>query len=96
MNVARGQLVEEDALLAALEDGRLAGKALDVFDTEPLPQDHPFWAHPRVIVSPHMSGDAKGWQDAVVGQFVRSLQRFLSGEPLENVVDKSRGYVARP
>jgi phosphoglycerate dehydrogenase-like enzyme len=78
---------------AALRGGQLAGAALDVFETEPLPVGSPLWALPGVIVSPHMSGDVVGWRDALVELFTDNLDRFRTGRPLRNVVDKTQGYV---
>ncbi len=93
INVGRGELVDEDALVTALRSSEIAGAALDVFRTEPLPPGHPLWGMPNVIVSPHMSADFHGWLEALSGQFVDNLERWLTGEPLLNVVDKTRGYV---
>jgi phosphoglycerate dehydrogenase-like enzyme len=93
INVGRGSTVDEDALVEAVRDGRLAGAALDVFEDEPLPSGHPLWDLPNVVVSPHMSGDFAGWRETVVELFVDNLRRYLTGEPLRNVVDKTRGYV---
>ena len=93
VNVGRGSTVDEDALIVALRSGEIAGAALDVFEGEPLPADSPLWAMPNVIVSPHMAGDAAGWREGAVELFVRNLERYLTGRPLLNVVDKTRGYV---
>ena len=93
INVGRGSTVDESALAAAIGEGRLAGAALDVFEEEPLPADSPLWDLPGVVVSPHMSGDFAGWRQALVELFVDNLRRYLTGEPLRNVVDKERGYV---
>jgi phosphoglycerate dehydrogenase-like enzyme len=93
INVARGPLVVQDDLVAALTEGRLAGAALDVFADEPLPASSPLWRLPQVIVSPHMSGDVVGWKSELVALFTDNLTRFLDGSPLRNVVDKHRGYV---
>ena len=93
VNVGRGSTVDQRALVRALETGAIAGAALDVFEEEPLPEDDPLWAMPNVIVSPHMAGDAAGWREGVVELFVRNLERYLTGRPLLNVVDKTRGYV---
>ncbi|MFC5950811.1 D-2-hydroxyacid dehydrogenase [Pseudonocardia lutea] len=93
VNVGRGSLVVEPDLVAALQDGRIAGAALDVFETEPLPADSPLWDMQDVIVSPHMSGDVVGWRGMLVDQFLDNLARYRAGEPLQNVVDKSLGYV---
>lgn len=92
VNVGRGSTLDQDALCAALRAGRLAGAALDVMSTEPLPADSPLWDVPNLIISPHMSGDRAGWQRDVVELFVRNLDRFQLGEPLLNVVDKQLGY----
>ena len=93
VNIGRGPIVVEPDLVAALEAGQLAGAALDVFVDEPLPADSPLWGMPNVIVSPHMSGDFVGWHDALVELFVANLERWRTGQPLLNVVDKSAGYV---
>ncbi len=88
INIGRGPLVDEDALLASLRGGAIAGAALDVFATEPLPPEHPFWTMDQVVVSPHMSGDRIGWEREVVSRFADNLRRWLAGEELHNVVDK--------
>lgn len=93
INVGRGQHVVEDDLAAALHEGRLAGAALDVFATEPLPADSPLWDAPGLLVSPHMSGDTVGWRDDLAEQFCDNFDRWVAGEPLCNVVDKRLGYV---
>jgi phosphoglycerate dehydrogenase-like enzyme len=94
INVARGPIVVEEDLVAALHKGEIAGAALDVFAAEPLPPDHPLWTAPNVIISPHMSGDFVGWLDALAELFARNFRRWLAGEELLNVVDKHLGYVA--
>ena len=96
VNVGRGPVVDEDAVLDALRSGSLAGAALDVFDQEPLPADHPFWGMDRVLVSPHMSGDLVGWRDLVVDRFATNLRHWVSGEPLESVVDLRDSAVNLP
>ncbi|MBE1537421.1 D-2-hydroxyacid dehydrogenase [Actinomadura algeriensis] len=93
INVGRGPLVVQDDLVAALRDGRIAGAALDVFEEEPLPEKSPLWELPNVIVSPHMSGDTVGWRDELVELFVDNFDRFATGRPLRNIVDKRLGYV---
>jgi phosphoglycerate dehydrogenase-like enzyme len=93
INVGRGPIVVTDALVRALRQGRIAGAALDVFEEEPLPADHPLWELPQVMISSHMAGDFIGWREALTEQFTENLRRFLAGEALENVVDKRRGYV---
>ncbi|MEX5259119.1 D-2-hydroxyacid dehydrogenase [Kocuria sp. CPCC 205263] len=93
VNVGRGALVDEDALLEALRAGRPAAATLDVFDTEPLPRDHPFWAMDNVHVSAHMCGDVEGWRDELAVQFEDNLRRWTAGERLVDQVDKNAGYV---
>jgi phosphoglycerate dehydrogenase-like enzyme len=93
VNVGRGELVVTSDLIAALADGLIAGAALDVFETEPLPPESPLWTMQDVLVSPHMSGDFAGWRNALVEVFADNFRRWRAGEPLRNVVDKSLGYV---
>ena len=93
INLGRGALVDEQALITALQQATIGGAALDVFTEEPLPPDSPLWDLPNAIISPHMSGDFQGWDRALAGLFLAQLRRYRSGEPLINVVDKSLGYV---
>ena len=93
VNVGRGSIVDEDALVEALRSRTIAGAALDVFAHEPLALDHPFWDLPGMIVSPHMSGDFVGWKRALSELFLENFGRWLDGRPLLNIVDKERGYV---
>ncbi|HYM95717.1 MAG TPA: D-2-hydroxyacid dehydrogenase [Candidatus Sulfotelmatobacter sp.] len=93
INVARGDVLDEQALVEALEAGRIAGAALDVFKTEPLPADHPLWRMPNVIISPHMSVDVPEANQSLIDLFLQNLDRFQRGAPLLNVVDKHLGYV---
>ncbi len=93
VNVGRGALVDEDALRDALRAGRPAAATLDVFDTEPLPPEHPFWEMDTVHVSAHMCGDVVGWRDELAAQFEDNLRRWTAGEQLVNEVDKDAGYV---
>ncbi|MFI6576784.1 D-2-hydroxyacid dehydrogenase [Nocardiopsis sp. NPDC050513] len=93
LNVARGPIVVQPDLVAALREGRIAGAALDVFEDEPLAADSPLWELPGSVVSPHMSGDVVGWREDLVDLFLDNLARYLDGRDLLNVVDKSRGYV---
>ncbi len=86
INVSRGGLIDQDALLAALDDGTLSGATLDVTDPEPLPDGHALYAHPRVRISPHLSWNVPGVAEALFGRFLANLERFAAGLPLENVV----------
>lgn len=91
-DVSRGGVVDQMALAKALRDGRLAGAASDVFETEPLPPDSPLWAEPNLLVSPHCSSVYEGWEDASFDLFLDNLDRWMRSEPLRNVVDPVRGY----
>jgi len=93
VNVGRGATVVQHELAEALVAGRFDGASLDVFEDEPLPVDSPLWSIPGVVVSAHMSGDVIGWRDVLARQFVANAERWLQGEPLENVVDTALGYV---
>lgn len=93
VNIARGPIVDEDALLAALTEHRIGGATLDVFSTEPLPADHPLWDAPGAVITAHMSGDVVGFRDTLAAQFADNARRWLAGRPLLNVVDKKLGYV---
>ncbi|MFI4946854.1 MAG: NAD(P)-dependent oxidoreductase, partial [Burkholderiales bacterium] len=92
VNVGRGPCVDEAALLPALRERRIRGAALDVFETEPLPAGHPFYALDNVLVSPHCADNTPGWLEAAMRAFVANLGRFRRGERLESVVDKASGY----
>ncbi len=92
INVARGQVVDTDALLDALRSGRLAGAGLDVTDPEPLPSDHPLWVFPNVIITPHVAADAEITQERTWAVMRENVRRFGAGEPLVNVVDNRLGY----
>jgi phosphoglycerate dehydrogenase-like enzyme len=92
INVSRGSLLDEAALLDLLERRRLRGAALDVFGTEPLPAEHAFWRHPRVLVSPHVSAVTTGFWDRETALIVENIKRYLEGAPLTNVVDLEAGY----
>jgi phosphoglycerate dehydrogenase-like enzyme len=93
INVGRGAVVDEAALVRALRAGEIAGAALDVFESEPLRPSSPLWTMDDVIVSPHMSGDFLEHPNAVVEIFLDNFRRYRMGEPLRNVVDKELGYV---
>ena len=90
LNAARGGHVVQEELLAALESGQVAGAALDVFETEPLPPDHPFWAHPRVVMTPHAASITI--PSSAAPQVVENLRRARTGRPLINLVDLGAGY----
>jgi phosphoglycerate dehydrogenase-like enzyme len=94
INVGRGALADEPALLGAVGSGAIGGAALDVFTDEPLPPTSPWWDRPNVIVSPHMSGDFLGWEQALTSLFTDQLRRWQAGQPLLNVVDKRLGFLA--
>jgi glyoxylate/hydroxypyruvate reductase A len=90
INVARGaHLVDED-LVALIDEGKLAGAALDVFRTEPLPPEHPFWAHPKITVTPHTS--ARTLREESIAQIASKMRAFARGEPIAGVVDREKGY----
>jgi phosphoglycerate dehydrogenase-like enzyme len=92
INVGRGPVVDEAALVAALEEGRIRGAALDVFAKEPLPPEHPFYRLENVLVSPHCADNTPGWLESAMRFFLQNLERFRRGEPLLNLVDKTQGY----
>jgi len=92
INVGRGPIVVTDDLVKALENGQIAGAALDVFETEPLPADHALWGMDNVLMSAHMAGDFVGWHDALMDQFLDNLARWRSGDALFNEVSKRQGY----
>lgn len=92
VNVARGGLVDQEALVEALRSGRLRGAGLDTFRQEPLPETSPLWGLPTVLVTPHVSAVSRGYWRRETDLVVANLERFLAGEPLENVVDRDAGY----
>jgi phosphoglycerate dehydrogenase-like enzyme len=92
INVSRGKLIDDDALVEALRSGRLAGAALDVFTREPLDLASPYWDLPNVIVTPHISGAMEDYWTPLVALFADNLRRLEAGHPLLNVVDKKLGY----
>ena len=93
INLGRGELVDEDALIAALTSGAIAGAGLDVFLNEPLPENSPFWDLENCIVSPHMSGDYHGFKETVAEVFLDNFERYRQGRELVNRVDKTLGFV---
>ncbi len=88
INVGRGPIVNTDDLLTALRSGVIAGAALDVFEQEPLPAEHPLWQQPDVMISAHMAGDFVGWRRKLGEQFVANYKRWRAGEELHNLVQK--------
>ncbi len=92
INVGRGAVVNEAALVEALRAGRIAGAGLDVFEREPLPADSPLYDMENVIVTPHVSGASPTYFDRAIPLFCENLRRFLAGQSLANVVDPARGY----
>ncbi len=92
INLARGGVVQEDALVRALSEGQLAGVGLDVFSEEPLPASHPLWHLDRVIITPHVAVDSQGLRERAIALARENFRRFRAGEPLLNVVRKDWGY----
>lgn len=92
INVGRGPVIDESALVRALRDREIRGAALDVFDEEPLPAGHPFYSLDNVLLSPHCADHTEGWLELAATVFVRNFEHFVKGEPLENIVDKQAGY----
>ncbi|MBI4206935.1 MAG: D-2-hydroxyacid dehydrogenase [Betaproteobacteria bacterium] len=92
LNFARGALIVDDDLVAAVRSKTIAGAVLDVFRREPLPADHPFWTTEGIVVLPHIGGLHPARDEGVAEVFVANAQRFLAGEPLATVVDRARGY----
>ncbi len=92
INVARGALIDEKALIEAIRSGHLGGVGLDVFEEEPLPPESPLWHLPNVIITPHVGGLSERTRQRVFDRFLENLRRFLNGEPLVGVVDKEAGY----
>jgi phosphoglycerate dehydrogenase-like enzyme len=92
INIARGQIVDTDALLEALHSGRIAGAALDALPVEPLPPDHPLWKASNVWITPHISYSSPRTRERMIDLFFENLRRYLNGESLLNVVDKDAGY----
>ena len=90
LNPGRGPLIDDQALLAALDSGQVAHATLDVFRTEPLPQDHPFWTHPQITVTPHIAADTRPHSAARI--LVENIRRSEAGAPLLHLVDRTLGY----
>lgn len=92
VNIGRGDTMDEAMMLEALKSKRIAGAALDVFATEPLPEDAPHWEIENLFITPHYSGSTPRYHERAVDILLDNLQRFQAGEPLRNVVDKEKGY----
>ena len=92
INVSRGSLLDQAALINALQQNKLAGAALDVTDPEPLPANHPLWKHPHAIVTPHTAGGSPRRAQRVIDTFCENLRRMRTGEPLIALIDKQKGY----
>jgi len=92
INIARGVVIDQDALIEALQSGKLKGAALDVFDPEPLPEDSPLWDMPQVIISPHSASTAETENQKITQIFIDNLHRYLAGDTLNNVLDTDRLY----
>ena len=92
LNVARGDVIDQGALVAALRAGTIAGAGLDVTSPEPLPADSELWALPNLVLTPHMSGNVEGYGHKAAGVFVANLRRYVAGEPLEHLANPALGY----
>ena len=92
VSAGRGSLVVEEDLLEALDSGHLSGAALDVFRTQPLPESHPFWAHPKIVVNPHSGGpDSGAWKEEF-DEIAENHRLFRAGQPLLHLADRAKGY----
>jgi phosphoglycerate dehydrogenase-like enzyme len=92
INVSRGGVVDEDALIKALQSNTIAGAGLDVFAQEPLPSNSPLWKLDNVIISPHISGNTNHYHESTAQVFIENLERYLNHQDLLNQVDRKRGY----
>ncbi|KAA1171971.1 D-2-hydroxyacid dehydrogenase [Marinobacter salinexigens] len=92
INIGRGPIVKTDDLVAALNAGEIAGAGLDVFEEEPLPEDHPLWDMENVTMTAHMAGDFIGWKRALTDQFLENFDHWHKGQAMFNLVDKELGY----
>lgn len=92
INISRGGVVDEAALLHVLQTGQIAGAAMDVFEAEPLPPDNPLWKQPNLIISPHIAGNTDDYNDKAARLFVENLRRYIARKDLLNLVDRTRGY----
>jgi phosphoglycerate dehydrogenase-like enzyme len=92
INLGRGPVIDEPAIVRALSEKRIKGAALDVFDTEPLPDGHPFYSLENLLLSPHCADHTADWTEQAMRFFLAQFERFSTGKPLENIVDKKQGY----
>src|SRR5215831_14841488 len=92
INLGRGPVIDEPAMIRALREKRIRGAALDVFDKEPLPEGHPFYSLPNVLLSPHCADHTPDWTEQAMRFFLAQFQRYAAGQPLQNVVKKELGY----
>jgi phosphoglycerate dehydrogenase-like enzyme len=92
LNVARGALLDEEALVSHLDSGHLAGCVLDVCGAEPLPADHESWFNPKVFITPHVSGVSQGFWKREMALIVENIGRYKKGDYLRNLVDMKSGY----
>jgi len=92
INLGRGPVIDEAAMVRALSARRIRGAALDVFDQEPLAEGHPFYQLDNLLLSPHCADHTPDWLERAMQFFIDQFERFRKGEPLLNVVDKRRGY----
>ena len=92
INVGRGGIIQEQPLIRALEEKWIAGAGLDVFETEPLPEDSPLWDIDSVIITAHYAGITPHYHERAMEVFLDNLQRYRTGEPLRNIVDRKLGY----
>lgn len=92
VNIARGEVVNEAALIEALKEGRIKGAGLDVFTTEPLPTDHPLWNFPNVIITPHVAALSPYYLDRAIALVADNVARYLQGREMLNMIDKNKGY----
>ena len=90
INPGRGSLINDDALLDALDSGHISAATLDVFATEPLPADHPYWAHPKVTVTPHIASETRADSSSEV--IAENIRLNEAGAPMQHLVDRQRGY----
>ena len=92
IDVSRGSVINQDALITALKEGMIAGAALDVFSEEPLPENHPLWNLPNIIITPHIAGYSARYNERAVTLFSENLDRYITKQSLHNVIDIQRGY----